>query len=127
MFLARFARTPGRHAACTSVSAEASSPMKSFSEKRVLSPSLFFLALGALIHCGGNDDMSFTTQGDTAVMSGIVGTWTGTSSAGNTYTLTLCENTSSNLSTNETCQTLHTVRGQGRGTTETVKQPGGCG
>jgi hypothetical protein len=104
--------------------------MKSFLQKRVLSPSLFFLAVGALIHCGGDDNngTSFSTQGDTAVMAGIVGTWMGTSSAGNTYTLTLCEDKSSTLNTEESCQTLHTVKGQGRGTTETVTNPDqGCG
>jgi hypothetical protein len=104
--------------------------MKSFSKKRALSPSLFFLAVGALIHCGGNDnDTSFTTQGDTAVMAGIVGAWMGTSESGHTYTLTLCEDTSATggTSTSMSCQTLHTVRGDGRGTTETVSKPEGCG
>jgi hypothetical protein len=104
--------------------------MKSFLLKRALSPSLFFLAVGALIHCGGDDNngTSFSTQGDTAVMAGIVGTWMGTSNAGTTYTLTLCEDKSSTLITEDSCQTLHTVRGQGRGATETVSKPDqGCG
>jgi hypothetical protein len=102
--------------------------MKSFSQKRLLSPSLFFLAVGALIHCGSNDDeTSFSTQGDTAVMAGIVGTWMGSSDSGNTYALILCEDTSAASSTKLSCQTLHTVRGGGRGTTETVSKPEGCG
>jgi hypothetical protein len=104
--------------------------MKSFSRKRAISPSLFFLAVGALIHCGGDDnEASFTTQGDAAVMSGIVGTWMGTSDSGNTYTLTLCEDTSAaaGVDSNISCQTLHAVRGNGRGITETVSQPEGCG
>ncbi|MEO8876157.1 MAG: hypothetical protein ABI461_11265 [Polyangiaceae bacterium] len=100
--------------------------MKSVSYERVLSPFLIAAAVISIMNCGGGHEDSFTTAGDADVVEGVTGVWMGTSIAGNTYTLTLCEDTS-DRHTDVSCQTLHKVQGDGRGATETTQEPGGCG
>lgn len=103
--------------------------MKFSSFERAWSPLVFAGVVVSIIHCGGNGPgSSFSSEGDARVMSGIVGTWVGTSNEGRSYTMTLCEDTSSAPHDSElSCETLHTVKGGGRGATETVNEPGGCG
>lgn len=96
--------------------------------KRVLSPFFVAAAVASLLNCGGGREESFTADGDTAVMSGVTGIWMGSTPDGKTYTLTLCENrAATHTDAVEGCDTLHVVRGDGRGTTETTEEPTGCG
>ena len=102
--------------------------MTSHSLKRAVSPFLVAAAVASLLNCGGGRQESFTSQGDTSVMSGVTGTWMGSTPDGKTYTVTLCENlAATHTDAVEGCDTLHVVRGDGRGTTETTEEPTGCG
>ncbi len=86
------------------------------------------LAVGALTNCTDKGpDIDFTTQGDDQVMSVVTGVWSGTSSEGKTYTLTLCEDDNAEVPGSEKCQELYTVVGGGRGQTQTINEPQGCG
>ena len=96
--------------------------------KRVFSPLFLAVAVGSLLNCGGGREESFTTAGDDTVMQGVTGIWMGSTPDGKTYTLTLCEDQmATHADAVEGCDTLHVVRGGGRGTTETTEEPTGCG
>ncbi len=88
----------------------------------------FFLAVctATVLNCGGGKQVDFTAEGDTAVTSGIVGTWEGTSSDGRAYLLTVCEDDGDREDLIG-CETLHRVKGNGQGATETTEEPTGCG
>lgn len=102
--------------------------MKLLSMKRALSPFLLAAAVGSVLNCGGGRQESFTTSGDSAVMQGVTGIWMGSTPDGKTYTVTLCEDQAATRNDAvEGCDTLHVVRGGGRGTTETTEEPTGCG
>ena len=100
--------------------------MKSLFSKRALLP--FFLAgsTAVLLNCGGGPTQDFTADGDTTVTNNILGVWEGTSSDGRTYILSLCEDDSDRL-TALSCETLHRVKGNEQGKTETTEEPTGCG
>ncbi|MEO8798279.1 MAG: hypothetical protein ABI551_10365, partial [Polyangiaceae bacterium] len=94
--------------------------------KRTLAPFFLAACTATLLNCGGGKQEDFTTEGDTAVTSGIVGTWEGTSSDGRAFLLTVCEDDSDRESM-LSCETLHHVKGNGQGATETTEEPtGGC-
>lgn len=98
----------------------------SFLRHRIVYPLLLGLSVACLLNCGGGRKESFTSQADAQVVSGVTGIWMATTPEGNTYTLTLCEDTSSR-ETSLSCETLHKVQGGGRGVTETTEEPTGCG
>ena len=96
--------------------------------KRALSPLFFAAAVGSLLNCGGGGRKeSFSAAGDAMVMSGVTGIWMGSTPDGKTFTVTFCENLAADHTDGNACDTLHVVRGGGRGTTETTEEPTGCG
>lgn len=100
--------------------------MKFSSSRRSLLPFVLAACAVTVLNCGGGKQEDFTSEGDSAVASGIVGAWEGTSSDGRAYVLTVCEDDGDREDLIG-CETLHRVKGDGQGTTETTEEPTGCG